>query len=73
MRHMTGTIQFSQGWLGSELEKAAADLEKAKGDTTIAKKVLETWQVIDEGIDDLIRENGDLRRRLQLVREALSL
>jgi hypothetical protein len=73
MRHQVSTILFSQGWLGSELVNAANDIEKAGGDGTIAKQVLEQWQIIDEGLDDLIRENADLRRKLQLVQNALEL
>lgn len=72
MRHKLDTIVFSQGWLSSELEKAANDVEKEGGDTTIAKKVLEQWQVIDEGIDDLIKENRELTRRLAIVESAFS-
>jgi hypothetical protein len=73
MRHKIETIQFAQGWLGSELEHAAADVEREGGDTTIAKLVLEQWKVIDEGLDDILRENADLQRKLQLTRNALGL
>lgn len=73
MRHKLETIQFAQGWLGSELAYAADDLDKAGGDTTISKNVMEQWQIIDEGLDDILRENADLRRKLQLTRNALEL
>jgi hypothetical protein len=72
MRHKLDTIVFSQGWLANELANAANDVEKEGGDTTIAKKVLEQWQVIDEGIDDLIKENRKLTRRLAIVESAFS-
>jgi hypothetical protein len=73
MRHDLKLIVFAQGWLGSELEHAASDVEKSGGDTTIAVQVLEQWRLIDEGIDDLVKENTDLRRKLQLTRNALEL
>lgn len=73
MRHLISTIQFAQGWLGSELAHAADDLDKAGGDTTISKKVMEQWQIVDEGLDDVLRENADLRRKLQLTKNALEL
>lgn len=73
MRHRVETILFSQGWLGSELANAANDVAKEGGDDTIAKQVLEQWQIIDEGLDDLIRENANLQRKLQLVQNALEL
>ena len=71
MRHKLDTIVFAQGWLSSELTNAANDVEKEGGDTTIAKMVLEQWQIIDEGVDDLIRENADLQRKLAAIKEAL--
>jgi hypothetical protein len=73
MRHLISTIQFAQGWLGNELANAANDITANDGDTTIAKKVMEQWQVIDEGLDDVLRENANLRRKVQLMREALAL
>ena len=73
MRHQIATIQFAQGWLGSELSHAADDITANGGDTTIAQKVMEQWQIVDEGLDDVLKENADLRRKLQLTRNALEL
>jgi len=73
VRHDIKTIMFAQGWLGSELEHAASDVEKSGGDTAIAVRVLEQWQILDQAVDDLLKENADLRRKLQLTRNALEL
>jgi hypothetical protein len=73
MRHKPETIAFAQGWLGAELANAASDVEKEGGDSTIANQVLEQWHLIDEGIDDLLLENTNLRRKLQLVKNAIEL
>ncbi|VVB50909.1 Uncharacterised protein [uncultured archaeon] len=70
MKHRIETIAFSQGWLGNQLEQAAKE-EMSEGATAVGQQVLDQWRVIDEGLDDLIQENQELRRRLAAVQDAL--
>lgn len=69
MRHKLDTIVFAQGWLTNQLEKAA-ESQTTEAGTVIAAAVLEQWKLVDEGLDDLIKENAELRLTLTNVRIA---
>lgn len=75
MRHKLGTAVFSQGWLEGQLENnVAKTAEKENEDPTahlIATQMLEQWAVISQTLDDLIKENADLNRRMAVVKSAL--
>lgn len=71
MRHKIDTIVFAQGWLGNQLEKAAEGQLTEEG-TVIANTVLEQWKLIDEGIDDLVKENAALKLKLTIIQNTLA-
>jgi hypothetical protein len=73
MRHSQGTVVFAQGWLGSELTRAAADVEKDGGDMTLAKQVLEYWQIIDEALEDMIREQIKIDTAVAAMKSAVEM
>lgn len=65
MRHKLDTIVFAQGWLTNQLEKAA-ESQTTEAGTVVAATVLEQWKLVDEGLDDLIKEN---KRLTQVVND----
>lgn len=71
MRHKLDTIVFAQGWLTNQLEKAA-ESQTTEAGTVVVATVLEQWKLVDEGLDDLIKENAALRLKLTNVGIALA-
>jgi len=74
MRHKLGTIVFSQGWLEGQLENMVSKTaEKQDEDPTahlIAAQMQEQWNVVSAALDDLIKENQEMERKLAVVRSA---
>jgi hypothetical protein len=71
MRHKLDTIAFAQGWLGSQLDHAAADnAQLTEAGQAVAAQVLEQWKIIDEGLDDLVKINTELTNKLNLIKNA---
>lgn len=70
MRHKQGTIEYAQGWLGNQLEQAAAE-QMTEQTTEVGEKVLAMWKTVDEALDDLLAERAHLLRTLNDVRVAL--
>ncbi len=75
MRHKTSTIVFAQGWLGGQIGSAVtaaeADKDENPSAAVVAAEVAGQWQIIDEALDDLIKENAELNRKLAVVQSAL--
>jgi len=73
--HKISTVVFSQGWLDGQFENAVARAaEKANEDPTaslIASQVQDQWNIVSSALDELLRENADLRRQLANVKSAL--
>jgi hypothetical protein len=77
MRHKITTAVFAQGWLGGQIESMVASASQIKeGDdqtpAVIASQIAEQWKIVDEAMDDLIKENGELKRKLSIVESAFS-
>jgi cytochrome c oxidase assembly factor CtaG len=66
MRHTLEEAVQAQGWVGGQIEFMALD----QPETTIYPAFLRQWQIVDETIDDLIRENRELNDKLNKVIEA---
>lgn len=74
MRHKLGTVVFAQGWLESQLESnVSKTMENQNEDPTahlIAAQMWEQWTVISNALDDLIKENQEMARKLSIVQSA---
>lgn len=75
MRHKIDTAVFAQGWLQGQIEEVMRlTAEKANEDPTehlIATKMQEQWVILSETMDDLIKENAELNRKLFSVKVAI--
>jgi hypothetical protein len=74
MRHKISTVVFSQGWLDGQIESmiantAAHQNEDPTGHLIVAQ-IAEQWAIITAALDDLIKENGELKRKLSVVESA---
>jgi len=71
MRHKVETIAFAQGWLGNQLERAQEEqiTEEAK---VIGTQILDQWRIIDEALDDLLKERQTLLSMLENVRRQVT-
>lgn len=75
MRNKLGTVVFSQGWLENQFQsmiKRAS--ETANEDPTtllIANQIQEQWSLVSSALDDLIKENQEMSRKLTMVQSAL--
>jgi hypothetical protein len=76
VRHKLSTAQYAQGWLGGQIGSAvaAADEDKENNPTAaaVANEVAGQWKIVDEAMDDLIKENLELKRRLSIIESAFS-
>jgi len=77
MRHKISTAVFAQGWLSGQIESMVASASQIKeGDdpasAVIAATIAEQWNIVDEAMDDLIKENGELKRKLSIIESAFS-
>jgi hypothetical protein len=74
MRHKLSSAVFAQGWLEGQIESAVAKTaEENKEDPTqllIATQVQEQWSIVSATLDDLIKENTELKRKLAIVESA---
>jgi len=74
MRHKLGTVVFSQGWLDGQFENMVTKTaEKQNEDPTahlIASQMQEQWSIVSAALDDLIKENQEMERRLAIVKSA---
>jgi hypothetical protein len=75
MTHKLSTVVFAQGWLDGQFESLVnQSAEKANEDPTahlIATQMQEQWVIVSNAVDQLIRDNADLERRLAIVRSAV--
>lgn len=74
MRSKLSTVVFSQGWLDGQMESVVQKTaEKQNEDPTshyIAMQMQEQWHVISGALDDLIKENQEMDRKLTIIRSA---
>ena len=73
MRQPLGAVVFAQGWLGSELTRAAADVEKNGGDMSLAKAVLEQWAILDEALDHFVRERVKIDTAVAAIKSGVEM
>ena len=56
---------FAQGWVGGQIadliEKSAAGSD---GQKVMATQLEEQWRIVDTTMDELIRENSELKNKL---------
>jgi hypothetical protein len=68
MRHKTSTIVFSQGWMDGQIESmlsnTAAHADEDPTGHLIVTQIAEQWAILTTAIDDLIKENSELNRRV---------
>lgn len=64
---------LAQGWIEGRLEEIATQFAKHKdeGVQQLATSILENWFILNEGINDLIQENSELKTKLTLAKSAL--
>ena len=64
------TAVFAQGWIGGQIgdivETTAID------QPVIAAQIEEQWKIVDTTMDELIRENRDLRAALTVAYNAIT-
>ncbi len=74
MRSRLGTVVFSQGWLDGQFESMISKAsETANEDPTIlliATQMQEQWAIVSNALDDLIKENQEMERKLAIVQSA---
>ena len=74
MRHKHSTIMFSAGWLDGQIESMLTNTAaKADEDPTghlIVSQISEQWIIVSQALDDLIKENIVLQRKLAIVESA---
>jgi hypothetical protein len=74
MRHKISTVVFSQGWLDGQIDSMLSNtaVHQNEDPTThlIVSQISEQWAIITTALDDLIAENGELKRRLSVVESA---
>lgn len=75
MRSKLGTVVYAQGWLEGQFEslinKASETANEDPTTLLIATQMSEQWAIISNALDDLIRENQEMERKLTIVRSAL--
>jgi hypothetical protein len=70
VRHKVDTIVFAQGWLGNQLE-VAAEAQATKQAQVMGQQVLAQWKILDEGLDNLLKERQQLIDKIKRIREAV--
>ena len=79
MRWKLDTIRYAQGWLGTQLQTmneaaiaASPDPDNSvlefHGAVGTMENIVAQWRVIDEALDDLTRENEELKQRLDKIK-----
>lgn len=64
------SIQYAQGWLGTQIDSMLSDANEKERE--IANQVKKMWDLVDQGVDALIRENNELSLKLSAARIALN-
>lgn len=67
-KQLSGVV-FAQGWLGSQIESLQPADEKQ---TAIFGQMVDQWKTIDAALDELIRENSDALRRLEIIKQMVN-
>jgi hypothetical protein len=74
MRSKISTVVFAQGWLDGQIESMLSNTAMTQDvDPTghlIVSQISEQWTLISAALDDLIKENGELKRKLSVVESA---
>jgi len=74
MRHKLSTAVYAQGWLEGQIEDMVTKaIQKQDEDPTqllVASQIQEQWTVVSATLDDLVRENNELKRKLSVVESA---
>lgn len=70
MRHKPETIAFAQGWLGNQLE-LAAQAQQTEEAQVMGEQVLTQWKLVDEALDDLLKERQKYQQAIEAIRISL--
>jgi hypothetical protein len=69
------TVVFAQGWLDGQFESLVnQSAEKANEDPTahlIATQIQEQWAIVSNALDELIKANAEMERKLFAVKVAV--
>jgi hypothetical protein len=67
------TIMFAEGWLEGKLEVLAENYSKSQDESLreFGTQVLEMWAVISASLDELIRENTELKNKVAAMRSVV--
>jgi hypothetical protein len=75
MRHKISTVVFSQGWLDGQIESMLANAAAKQNEEPtmhlIVSQINEQWAIITAALDDLIKENAELNRRMAVIRSGV--
>ena len=83
MRWKLETALYAQGWIGSQLSSmneaaiaASPDPDNSvlefHGAVRTMENIMAQWRVLDETIDDLVKENSELKRQLSVIKKAIT-
>jgi hypothetical protein len=74
MKHKLSSAVFAQGWLEGQIDNMVAKTsEKQNEDPTshlIVTQIHEQWTIVSQALDDLIKENAEMKRKLAVVESA---
>jgi hypothetical protein len=74
--HKLSSAVFAQGWLDGQFEsfvdKAVAIQSEDPTALVIATQMRDQWGIVSSAFDRLIKENGEMERRLSLVKAAIA-
>jgi hypothetical protein len=75
MRHKISTIVFSQGWMDGQIESMLSNTALHQNEDPtghlVVSQIAEQWAIVTAALDDLIKENNEMGRKLDRVRDAI--
>lgn len=75
MNNKLSRVVFAQGWLDGQIESMIANTAKKQNEDPtahlIVSQIQEQWSIVSSALDDLIKENTDLARRMVIIKSAL--
>jgi hypothetical protein len=73
MRQKLETAVYAQGWMGSQIQSLVEAYASSEDENVraLSNQLAAMWVVLDETMDDIIRENLDLRSKLAAMRNVV--
>ncbi len=83
MRWKLDTALYAQGWLGSQLQAmndaaiaASPDPDNSvlefHGAVKTMENIMAQWRVVTETMDDIVKENTELKRQFSVIKNTIS-